>query len=31
SQLDISGLSSGTYLMKVTVEGQTGTYKILKN
>jgi hypothetical protein len=31
SQLDISGLSTGTYLMKVTVNGQTGTYKVLKN
>ncbi|MCZ4320353.1 T9SS type A sorting domain-containing protein, partial [Aequorivita viscosa] len=31
SQVDISGLSIGTYLMKVTVNGQTGTYKVIKN
>ncbi|MDN3723880.1 T9SS type A sorting domain-containing protein [Aequorivita sp. SDUM287046] len=31
SNLDISGLTTGTYIMKVTVEGQTGTYKVLKN
>ncbi len=31
SQLDISGLSTGAYLMKVTVNGQTGTYKVLKD
>ncbi len=30
SQVDISGLSTGTYLMKVTVNGETGTYKVLK-
>ncbi len=30
STLDISGLSTGTYVMKVTVNGQTGTYKLLK-
>jgi hypothetical protein len=30
SQVDISGLSAGTYLMKVTVNGETGTYKVLK-
>ncbi|MBK5213701.1 MAG: T9SS type A sorting domain-containing protein [Flavobacteriaceae bacterium] len=30
SQLDISGLKTGTYLMKVTVNGQTGTYRVLK-
>lgn len=28
--LDISTLSTGTYVMKVTVNGQTGTFKILK-
>jgi hypothetical protein len=31
SQIDISGFSTGTYLMKVTVNGQTGTYKVLKD
>ncbi len=31
SQVDISGLSVGTYLMKVTVNGQIGTYKVIKN
>ena len=31
SQVDISGLSIGTYLMKVTVNGQIGTYKVIKN
>ncbi|MCB0464688.1 MAG: T9SS type A sorting domain-containing protein, partial [Aequorivita sp.] len=31
SDLDISGLTTGTYIMKVTVDGQTGTYKVLKN
>ena len=31
TQLDISGLSTGSYLMKVTVNGQTGTYKLLKD
>ncbi|MCB1584595.1 MAG: T9SS type A sorting domain-containing protein [Xanthomonadales bacterium] len=30
SQVDISGLSTGTYLMKVTVNGETGTYRVLK-
>ncbi|MDC8000339.1 T9SS type A sorting domain-containing protein [Aequorivita todarodis] len=30
SQVDISGLSTGTYLMKVSVNGQIGTYRILK-
>jgi len=30
SQMDITGLSTGTYLMKVTVNGVTGTYKVLK-
>jgi hypothetical protein len=30
SKLDVSGLSTGTYLMKVTVNGQIGTYKVLK-
>lgn len=31
SQLNVSSLSTGTYLMKVTVNGQTGTYRVLKN
>lgn len=31
SDLNLSGLSAGTYIMKVTVDGQTGTYKVLKN
>ncbi|MGO3182246.1 MAG: T9SS type A sorting domain-containing protein, partial [Aequorivita sp.] len=30
SQLDVSGLSTGTYLMKVMVNGQSGTYRLLK-
>ncbi len=29
--LDISGLSTGTYMMKATVNGQVGVYKIIKN
>ncbi|QQX76673.1 MULTISPECIES: T9SS type A sorting domain-containing protein [Aequorivita] len=31
SDLNIAGLTTGTYIMKVTVNGQTGTYKVLKN
>ncbi len=31
TDLDISGLTTGTYIMKVVVNGQTGTYKVLKN
>ena len=31
SEISLSGLTAGTYIMKVTVEGQTGTYKVLKN
>jgi len=31
STLDVSGLSTGTYLMKVTVNGEIGTYKVLKD
>ena len=31
SQMDVSALSPGTYLMKVTVNGQIGTYKVLKD
>jgi hypothetical protein len=30
-QLDVSSLSTGTYFMKVTVNGQIGTYKVLKD
>lgn len=30
SQLNVSSLSVGTYIMKVTVGGQEGTYKIVK-
>jgi hypothetical protein len=29
-QLDTSSLATGAYLMKVTVNGQTGTYKVIK-
>ncbi len=31
SDINLSGLTAGTYIMKVTIEGQTGTYKVLKN
>jgi predicted aconitase with swiveling domain len=30
SEVDMSALSTGTYLMKVTINGETGTYRILK-
>ena len=30
STLDVSELSPGTYLMKVSVKGQVGTYKVMK-
>ncbi|MGO3182242.1 MAG: GEVED domain-containing protein [Aequorivita sp.] len=30
TEINLSGLSTGTYIMKVSVEGQMGTYKILK-
>lgn len=30
SDINLGGLSSGTYIMEVTVEGKTGTYKITK-
>lgn len=30
SQIDISNLATGTYLMKVSVNGQIGTYRVLK-
>ena len=31
AQLDLSNMIAGIYLMKVTVNGQVGTYKIIKN
>lgn len=31
SNINLSNLMDGIYLMKVTIEGQIGTYKILKN
>jgi len=31
TQLNVDHLTTGTYIMKVSVEGQTGTYKIIKN
>ncbi len=31
SDVNVSELSTGTYIMKVTVNGQVGTYKVLKN
>ncbi|MDP2687987.1 MAG: T9SS type A sorting domain-containing protein [Aequorivita sp.] len=31
SDINLSGLTAGTYIMKVVVEGQTGTFKVLKN
>ncbi len=31
SDINLSGLTAGTYIMKVTVAGQIGTYKVLKN
>ena len=30
SQLNVSNLATGAYIMKVSVNGQIGTYKILK-
>ncbi|WP_051285301.1 T9SS type A sorting domain-containing protein [Aequorivita capsosiphonis] len=30
SELDISGLASGTYILKVSIAGEIGTYKLLK-
>ncbi len=30
SQLDVSSLSTGTYVMKVSVDGVIGTYKVIK-
>ena len=30
SDINLSGLASGTYVLEVTVEGKTGTYKITK-
>ena len=31
SDINLSSLTTGAYILKVTVNGQTGTYKILKN
>lgn len=31
SNLNVSSLAAGTYMMNVTVEGKTGTYKFVKN
>lgn len=31
SEINLSNLSAGTYIMKVMVDGETGTYKIMKN
>ena len=30
SNISLAGLATGTYVMKVTVDGQTGTYKVTK-
>jgi hypothetical protein len=30
TDLNVSALSTGTYLMKVIVNGQTGVYKVIK-
>ncbi len=30
-ELNVSSLSTGTYIMKVTVNGEVGTYKLIKN
>lgn len=31
SEINVSGLSSGTYIMKVAIGSETGSYKIIKN
>ncbi|WP_034259753.1 T9SS type A sorting domain-containing protein, partial [Aequorivita capsosiphonis] len=31
SEVNLSGLTAGTYIMHVSVEGQIGTYKVMKN
>lgn len=31
SEISLSGLSAGTYIMRVSVDGQTGTFKVMKN
>lgn len=31
SEISIADLSAGTYIMKVAVDGQTGTFKVMKN
>ena len=30
SELDVSNLAIGTFILKVTIEGQTGAYRIIK-
>ncbi len=30
SELNLSGLATGTYIMKVSIDGQLGTYKVIK-
>ncbi|HAT67109.1 MAG TPA: hypothetical protein DCS66_21365, partial [Flavobacteriaceae bacterium] len=30
TQVDVSRLSVGTYILKVSSNGQTGTYKVIK-
>lgn len=31
TDVNVSGLTTGTYIMKVTINGQVGTFKVLKN
>lgn len=31
SEISLSGLSAGTYIMRISVDGQTGTFKVMKN
>ena len=31
SEINISNLSAGTYIMKVSIDGYIGTYKMIKN
>lgn len=31
AKMDIASLAIGTYIMKVTIDGKTGTYRVLKN
>lgn len=30
-ELDVSSLTTGTYILKVTINGKVGTYKLMKN